>query len=107
VRDDFNVHTVRVREGQHLFFEPLAGMLDENALIVQPLRPIFERGGWNAESSFGDFTNARLPSMSMRPGKESENRPRRTGVVPEIEVVSARVIELTVRFTKRSPRTSV
>src|ERR1700722_17294103 len=37
MRDDFDLHAVRIGKGQDLLFEPLPRLLDDKALIGQPL----------------------------------------------------------------------
>src|SRR5277367_6172489 len=94
VSDDFKLHAVWVGEGEDFFVEAAAGALDEDSVVEKAFFPVIDGGKRDAEGGPGYFASAGEPAGGVRPGKEGKDGAGGSGVVSEIEMVGARVIEV-------------
>ena len=94
--DQLDLHAVRIGEGENLLgaVEARSGALDEDTLVAQALLPVVDGALRDAEGGVGDLTGAGVSAAGVRPGEEGQDGAGRSGVVAEIEVVGAGVVEV-------------
>ena len=65
-----------------------------NAGLDEPLRPVADRAQGHAERSLLGLANADPAGRDMLPGKERQDRAGPARLVPIVEVVGARIVEV-------------
>src|SRR5262249_38360542 len=92
--DEREARTVRIREREHAFTEPLLQRLVCDALFDEAMRPIAERSRRHAERGLMRLADAPTALCGLFPRKEREDRAWLAGLVAVIKVIGAGIVEI-------------
>ena len=92
--DEREAHAVRILEGQHGAAEALLGSLVRHALLDEAVGPEADRVLRHPERRLLRLADADPPGRHMLPGEEGQDGAGPPGLIAEIEVVRAGIIEV-------------
>ena len=72
-------------------------------VFFETIQPVLDRPWWNGESSRFDLTGTANPTACARPRKKCQDCSWCAARIPEIEMISARVIEVNRAFHETQP----
>lgn len=93
VTDEFELHAVRIGEGEEMLGEA-GGEMAGDAFTIEALLPEVERVKGNAEGSVGGFAGTGEAGPGVGPREEGEDGAGGAGVVAEVEVIGAGIVEV-------------
>ena len=94
IRYQLQLQAVRVEEDEIVFTQAVRGFVVDGVACFETRHPVVEAPRRHAKAGLGDLSRPALPASDVLPREEGEDGARVALLVSEIEVVSARVVEI-------------
>src|SRR5438309_1516640 len=92
--DEFDGHVVGVTQGDVRFAKALGGAGHGHAVFMGASDPVVEGIRGDRVGGYGSLTGTSASAKGMRPGEEGQDRARRSGFIPIVQVIGRRVVEV-------------